>query len=258
MPAEAVCPGCDAHDWDETIDEIAAVCRSCGYVVEALPINQSSTDSATIGGPASEESESEARWADTYTVANSTEQQVGHALERLEVIADELRWASPVRATAAETLGAAAKQRVTDGRSVDLIVGAALHLAGKTEQEPRPLERVARSIGTDRDTLIQTTRVLQRELALDQPVCSASMYLPFLIAEREYSAEVERRATALVETVEQTGRATGISPSGLAAAALYEASDGNVTQRDLAYDAGITTETIRVRLQDIRHGRGSE
>lgn len=252
MSTDAVCPECRAQDWDETIDEVAAVCLTCGCVVHDFPVEKPPDDVPPTADQSTEDKDAEVTWAETYTVSSGMEQRLGHALEQLEAIADELEWPVQVRMTAAEILGQAAKQQVVDGRPFNRIVAATLYLAGRIERQPRPLARVARAIDTDPQAITDTSRVLQHELNLAPPVCSATAYLPFLCAELGFSDAAERRADALVEAVEQMDRTTGTSPPGLAAAAMYEAVDRNVTQRELAYQAGVTTETIRVRLHDIR------
>lgn len=44
----------------------------------------------------------------------------------------------------------------------------------------------------------------------------------------------------------------GVHPAGVAGAAIYLAADGGVTQRGIAEVAGVTKETIRVRVADFR------
>jgi transcription initiation factor TFIIIB Brf1 subunit/transcription initiation factor TFIIB len=60
------------------------------------------------------------------------------------------------------------------------------------------------------------------------------------------------RATNVIEAARTGDALNGKSPPGVAGAALYLASDSGVTQREVARTAGVTKETIRVRLNALR------
>lgn len=75
---------------------------------------------------------------------------------------------------------------------------------------------------------------------------------PFLLQEFELDEAVGDRAGFLLEAVDGSQRLVAKNRARIAGTALYLASDGAMTQQEVARAAGVSGGTIRQRLLDLR------
>lgn len=246
------CPVCHSSNLDPSFDEMDALCDTCGYVIRDF--GQEVTDDLNRDSSAQnsiKQNTERQSWADTYSVSSSTEKQIATALESLEDLSEKLSLSQETRIDGAHIYGKAAKKLLTDGRKTELIISGTLHIAAQMNGEPRPLAVFARLIGSDKNQVDRFSRFLQRELSLEVPISRPTDYIPYLNQEMGCSQQDCDRARAVLEEAETNGVTSGKSPTGFAGAALYSASDVAVSQREVAYLAGVTRETIRLRLRDL-------
>jgi transcription initiation factor TFIIIB Brf1 subunit/transcription initiation factor TFIIB len=249
-PADWQCPDCGGDRIEEGIGDVEGICPNCGLVVrdfESGPV----VEDATHDHSHDTDTDDRPQWLDHYSPSNATEQQVRLAVDTLDSLADDLSLSDETKVEAARRYGDAAKAKVTDGRSTVILVAATLHLVARSNGEPRPLAHVVREAGVEREPLAGMTRKLQRELEFEHTGSHPEDYLDHLARELGLESAVER-ATNVIEAARTGDALNGKSPPGVAGAALYLASDSGVTQREVARTAGVTKETIRVRLNALR------
>lgn len=250
-PAGSTCPDCGGDVLPLEAEDETAICGACGQVLrESEQARAASRDEE----PVSEDSDPSTTrdWSEQYAVTNSTEDQVATAFSILEAIGDDLELSREARANAAAVYSAAAKRTLTTGRPLEETVAAAVHLGAQHAGEPRPLAAVAETGQTQESNLCRVTKRLRRELDEQHAGSQPAEYLPYLCRTFDVPQSIADDARDLVEQATTTGTFGGCSPPGVAGAALYLAADGDLTQRAIARAAGVTTETIRVRLQDLR------
>lgn len=245
------CPKCNSSNVDEDFEKVRAICNDCGLVIRSFETNPSVNGEADSPDEPADEDEP-LTWSEAYTVRNSTEQRVAEAFVILEAVSESLRVSDDVRREAAALFSSAAKQNVTDGRPTEAIIAATVHIAGIATAKPRPLARITDALGLEKSQVGHLARVLRRELDHEYAGTATKAYLPFLRAELRYPPEVAERAEQLLAEAESTGITNGRSPAGIAGAALYCTSDGECSQREVASVAGVSKETIRVRVKDLR------
>lgn len=246
------CPNCSSTELDSSIVDASPVCEDCGLVVDNL--------SDGINLPEIEDSKeqgSDESWKDHVSVSNSTEANVAEAFAQIEAIADAFGLSSRTRAKASETFANAAIAGITDGRSTEAIVATAVYLAARHTGEPCPITRIVEPVDTDHSRVVQYTSLLQTQLETRFNIASATDYLTFFERELELDATIVEHAQAILAEKPED-RKQGANPVGFTAAALYLGGDGKFTQRELADASGITTETVRVRVGDLRRFREYE
>ncbi|WP_435345075.1 hypothetical protein [Haloarchaeobius sp. HRN-SO-5] len=239
------CPACGSHRFSKPVSSLDPICDDCGAVIS------DTVEHVELQEEPDDELSTELSWAEYYTISNSTEQQVASALEVLESISDGLTLATDVRKRAAEIYTEVAVENLTDGRSTDLMVGAVVALAARELGDPRPTGLIANAAAVRTGSLRRLIRQLPRELDWPSTVCRPGEYLPYLRQQLHLEGRHEAEALELLNSLDET-TVSGKSPVGFAGAALYLAAGGVVTQRTIAQTAGITGETLRVRLRDIR------
>lgn len=242
--SENQCPSCNGNVEDELAEIPQPVCSDCGFVVgeEVPPELDTDSDGAQSGIDS---------WETYYSVRNATEEQVAAALELLEQIEDKLLLSSEIKQQAAEVYKAFAIEGLTDGRSTRQVIGVSICLGCRNVGAARPSERVARALEVDSDSLRRLLRVMQQELELECTASSPSAYLSYFCRDLGLTDEVEHEANDLVGQFKSRSRITGKHPAGIAGAGVYLVASG-ITQREIADVAGVTKETIRVRLNEMR------
>ncbi|WP_411967351.1 hypothetical protein [Haloferax sp. YSSS75] len=238
------CPACNSLQVTEILSGLDPVCDDCGAVISE-DIEHSAVPDRV------DDDLLEIPWEEYCRVSNSTEQQVAIALAVLEEVADELSLGDSVREKAANLYAKAAIENHTDGRSTELVVSVLVALAARELGDPRPTSRIAEAAHVPTSSVRRLIRRLARELNRPAVACSPVEYLPYLREQLDLNIQHERDARELIISVEES-QFSGKSPVGVAGAGLYLAANGEVTQREVATVAGLTEETLRVRVRDIR------
>lgn len=238
------CPACGSSAVDTVIPSIGPICGDCGAVTTA-------TSETLSLAPTNERTEKTGSWSDYHTVTNSTEQRMAESFDILETIAEDLGLGRDTRERSAEVYAEAAIANLPDGRPTELTVGAAIVHGTRAGGEPRPSGCIAKAADVDPDALNRIAGLLSREL--DRPIsfCPPEEYLAYLSKELRLDTSAVTEAKRILGEIEGPVLA-GKDPVGFAGATLYLAAGGNVTQRKIAGTAGITTETLRVRVRDCR------
>jgi len=243
------CPQCECLLKFSVLEVPGQICRSCGYVI--------GTDAA-VGSikelTEEEDTDTDQSWSEFYSITNSTEQQVAAAFEQIESVAEDLYLTPEIREQAANVYGEASRENLTDGRPTTLVVGAAVCIGTREVEQPRPTERVASELDIDSDRLKQMIRQFQAELTRGYVELSPTAYVDYLCQEGDLSTQLQSEAEQLIDSVTESEAFsnTTVHPVGIAGAAIYVVSSGELTQRRIATLTGVSQETIRQRVSDFR------
>lgn len=243
----STCQACDEADFEELPEASHPVCTNCGFIAnDSLPVPEH-----TDNGGQTVDSDSTS-WKTFSSVTNSTEKQVVEAIDIIESLGDYLDLEPQTRHHSAEVYTAAAVDNLTDGRPTATVVAAAVSIGTRERECPRPVERVAETLGTEASRIQQTVRLFQQELDRGCTALSPTSYIPYICKEIGLETHVQTEASSLAERVETEGQSIGKNPAGVAGAAVYLTSTADITQREVAEIAGVTKETIRLRVKETR------
>jgi len=243
------CPQCESLLKFSAPEVPNQICRSCGYVIGTeAPVG--SIEEITE----EEDVETDQSWSEFYAITNSTEKQVATAFEEIESVAEDLYLTPELREQAADVYAEASRGNLTDGRSTTLVVGAAICIGTREVEQPRPTERVASELDIDSDRLKQMIRQFQAELTRGYVELSPTAYVGYLCQEAALSDQIKSEAEQLIETVVESELFSNaaVHPVGIAGAAIYMVSSGEITQRRIATLTGVSQETIRQRVNDFQ------
>ncbi len=151
----------------------------------------------------------------------------------------------------------ASTRNLVRGRSIDEVVAATLYAACRQCGVPRTLDEVATVSAIDRKSIGRTYRTLTRELGLKLLPQSPGDYIPRFCNKLELGIDVQREAKDLLEQVEREELASGVAPSGVAAATIYIAammSNHPCTQKEVAEVAGVTEGSDHPEPLQAHHG----
>lgn len=244
------CPACGSPEYEDIEPIPNPTCSECGLVIREnvdVPAQLEHEDK-TENGPL--------QWSEFYTVTNETEKQIAQGFDYLINISKQLQLSDEAVSEAAEIFVEAAIQNLANGRSWQLIAAAAVCLGSRGTSEPRPTGSVASAAGINSDRLQNAVRLLQRSLSQEYSSNPPENHISYLCSTLRLPSKHQDRAQQLVELYANRHTVVGKDPVGIASAAIYEAAEDCVTQRKIADEVGITTETIRVRLKELRKTMG--
>lgn len=242
------CPICDTEQIDESIDEFDGVCTACGFVIHDST-NASPPDWPVVNDDNSRDDTED--WMARCRIRNATEQRLAEAFEILETIADRLGVSVELRRDAANVYCEALLAGTTDGRDTTTTVAACVRLASLQAEKPIPKNRLTDSLDIEPGHFRQRYFVLCDELDRTPPTPEPAAYIPFLSDELTVDDEHRETSVQLLDDIGGDQSLVGKDPGGVAAAVLYFVGD-NHTQSDVAEAIGVSTETIRNRVAQLR------
>ena len=147
------------------------------------------------------------------------------------------------------------KKDLIRGRSIDAFVAACIYAACRMSEGPRPLKDITKASTRDHSEVARTYRLLIREMGLKMPLDSPLKFIPGIASKLKVGRNTEQMAIDILRRAQKRNGLSGKDPRGLAAAALYMASNQNGEkriQKAVALAAGTTEVTLRNRLRGIQ------
>lgn len=141
------------------------------------------------------------------------------------------------------------------GRSMEVLVAAAIYAACRVDGVPRTLDELQRVTGLPKTRVGAAFRSLHRELSLAVQAPQSAEYIQRFCSELELSAEVEREAARLLREFEPPGTSTSVSPCGTAGAAIYLAclaTGESRSEKAVSRVAGVSEVTLRNRYLEMK------
>ena len=179
---------------------------------------------------------------------SKAERNLAHGLGEVRRIASVLELSGSVRDQACQLFRSAQTEDLLRGRSIEAIAGASIYGACRCYGHSRLLDDVADAARVEQSRVTNAYKTLNTELGLPTQPVRPSEFIPRLASELEVPAYIRQRARRLAEQSESSGAASGVNPSGFAAACLYKAGceEGRwLTQAEVAEVASVTATTIR-------------
>ncbi len=286
------CPECGGHL--TTDDERAeTVCESCGLVVQEDHIDYGpewrafnpgeKDEKSRVGAPTTnllhdkglssqigwENKDSYGRtlsprqrrkmqrlrtWDERFRTRNHKERNLKQALGEIERMGSALGLSKDIRETASVIYRRALNEDLLPGRTIEGVATAAIYAAARQMNSPRSIDEVAAVSRVEEMEFKRAYRYIVRELNLAVAPANPQQYIGRLASALELDNESEKLAREILKSAEGTGTFNGKSPVGLAAAAIYAAS--NLTGNDLTQDqvgdvADVSNVTIRNRYQEL-------
>jgi transcription initiation factor TFIIB len=117
--------------------------------------------------------------------------------------------------------------------------------------QPVPKSRFTDFPGVDETKFHRSNLALCDELDIEPHLPKPKEYIPFLQTHLELADDVWNATERILTTVEGQQSFIGKDPAGVAAGAVYVSQD-EYTQWDVAKAVGLSTETVRQRIKQLR------
>ena len=195
------------------------------------------------------------KWQIRARVHSSIDRNLAQALSEINRLSSQMSLKSSVKDLAATLYRRLIVKRLVRSRSIDALATASIYAALRLRNLPRSLKEIARHSHLDEKVIGRYYRLLVRKLQIRMPIPDAKNYVPKLITKLELPGEMQAKVfEVLQDAKEHGGLIPGRDPRGLAAGAIYIASiitDNRVTQREIAFAAGVTEVTVRNRYKEL-------
>ena len=179
---------------------------------------------------------------------SEAERNLAHGLGEVRRIASVLELSDSIRDQACQLFRNAQNEDLLRGRSIEAIAAASIYGACRCNGHSRLLNDVVDAARVEQSRVTNAYKTLNTELGLPTQPVRPSEFIPRLASELDVPANIRQRARRLAEQSESSGVASGVKPSGFAAACLYKAGreEGRwLTQAEVAEVASVTATTIR-------------
>lgn len=144
--------------------------------------------------------------------------------------------------------------------SIRETVAACLYTASRIENAAVTPSEISETFELDENVLYRRSKKLITEIGAEHQIEMADLlnsteYVDRYCDELEVDDETTDRAREILEMSDEAGVSNGKSPTGIAAAAVYNAAldtGASVTQSELSDVSGVSEVTIRNRYQEQR------
>ncbi|HJU14764.1 MAG TPA: transcription initiation factor IIB [Candidatus Nitrosotalea sp.] len=194
------------------------------------------------------------KW-DQHSKSRRVNRSLVPALSIFDSIRIKLSIPSSVIEEAAYIYRKALSAKLTKGRNSNAMACAALYAACRKYDIPRTLRDISDAGNIRRKVLSRTYRVLITNLDLKLRPFDSTEFITRISNEVGISEKTRRGALVMISKLTDLGISAGKNPMSIAAAVLFLSCVLNgekKSQIDIAKSAGITTVTIRNRIQGLR------
>jgi len=194
------------------------------------------------------------KWQIRASLHGTARRNLLHAMTELDRLTEKLHLPSSIQEMAAVIYRKAFGKDLVRGRCIAAIAAAALYAACRYTKIPRTLNEVAEASVRKRGELARCYRLLVRTLDIQMPVDDPLDYVSKIGEKAGISSRTQGIAMKIVHEAKRKHVTSGKDPSGLAAAALYIASQFQnemVTQSELSRAADVTEVTVRNRKKEL-------
>lgn len=194
------------------------------------------------------------------SLTSSYERNLWIALPNFQRIREKIGVPAPVLQDAIKIYQLSVKQKLTMGRSINILIGASLFVSFKIHGIPRIVDEIIVPLNVSKKRVVKAYRLLLIQvipkLNLKVNHLGPIRYIDRIGEELELSMPIRKDSIRLLRTAKKNGLLLeGKDPKGLAAGALYLVSQLHNcprTQREIATASFITEVTLRVRCRDLK------
>ncbi len=194
------------------------------------------------------------KW-DQHSKSRTISRSLGPALSIFDSSRIRLSIPGSVIEEAAYIYRKALAAKLTKGRNANALACAALYAACRRCDIPRTLRDISEASNIRRKVLSRTYRILVENLDLKLRPFDSAEFITRISNEVGISEKTKRRAFEMLSKMVEFGISAGKNPMSIAAAVLFLSCVLNgerKSQLDIAKAAGVTTVTIRNRIQSLK------
>lgn len=188
----------------------------------------------------------------TLISTTGSELPLAFALTEIDRMASALKLSIDIKEATSKLYHRAAKEKLIKGRSIEELVSAMCYIVCRQNQIPRTLKEIA---AVSRVPIKQIRKTylhhLKRKLNIKIPPADPVSYIPRFCAALGLNGTVSAKAIRIIKETESIG-SQGLSPIGLAGAAIALVSEGERSNEQIAKVAGVDKFTIKKNSEMLK------
>ncbi|WP_457557694.1 transcription initiation factor IIB [Candidatus Harpocratesius sp.] len=194
------------------------------------------------------------------SLTSSYERNLWIALPNFQRLQEKLGLPEMVIQDAIKIYQNAVKEKLTMGRSIDILLAASIFVSLKIHGIPRVVEEIIKVVDVNKKNVVKCYRLLIIKILPKMNIRVSNLdpvrYIEKFGEDLELPMRIRQDAMRLVKRAKKNGLLVeGKDPKGIAAAAIYISSHLHKnprTQTDIAKLSHITEVTLRVRCRDLQ------
>src|SRR5918912_519548 len=142
------------------------------------------------------------------------------------------------------------------GRSIPVVLAAAVYIAHRDLEVPKTMKDIAGASNVKRKNIARVYRQLILELDYKVPNIDPVKCVTRVANNAKLAERTKRQAIDIMDKIKQNEISAGKDPMGLAATVLYMScikTGENITQKEISNVAGVTEVTLRNRFKDLKN-----
>ncbi len=193
-------------------------------------------------------------WDYRTKLHTSLDKNLSIAFNELHSIKDKLGLPDSIAEKAAYIYRKAQERCFSRGRSISVIITAAVYIACREAGIPKTLKEVAQANNLSSKATAKAYRLLVSELNMKTPTLDLMKCIAKISNKAALNEKTKRQAIAVMNDVVKKEISAGKNPMGLAATVLYISctkTGEHKLKKEIAQAAGITEITIRNGFKNI-------
>jgi transcription initiation factor TFIIB len=194
-------------------------------------------------------------WDSRSQAKTSSEKNLRIALYEMVKLKEKLGLSDAIIDRAAYLYRKAAKAQLVRGRTVKSIVGACVYAACRDMETTRTIIDISNHLQEKRKLIARSYRILFQNLRLTVPVTDPINCIIKFANNLQIPEITKREAIKIFDTLKEKELTAGKNPNAVAATVIYMAGIKTnivLSQHEITRISGITSVTIRNRLQDYK------
>ena len=194
-------------------------------------------------------------WDSRSQAKTSSEKNLRIALYEMVKLKEKLGLSDAVIDRAAYLYRKAAKAQLVRGRTVKSIVGACVYAACRDMETTRTIIDISNHLQEKRKLIAKAYRILFQNLRLAVSVTDPINCIIKFANNLQIPEITKREAIKIFDILKEKELTAGKNPNAVAATVIYMAgikTNINLSQHEVTRISGITSVTIRNRLQDYK------
>ncbi len=195
-------------------------------------------------------------WDSRSQAKTSSEKNLRIALYEMVKLKEKIGLSDAIIDRAAYLYRKAAKAQLVRGRTVKSIVGACVYAACRDMETTRTIIDISNHLQEKRKLIARSYRILFQNLRLTVPVTDPINCIIKFANNLQIPEVTKREAIKIFDILKEKELTAGKNPNAVAATVIYMAgikTNINLSQHEITRISGITSVTIRNRLQDYKN-----
>lgn len=242
-----MCPNCGSTDVEVKLDG-SKVCNECDNEFGATDSEERSDFQSGTRSRSRPSYSGIEKWQKTPSDDSTFE------LSELNRIISQLELPREVHEKVTELVEEAKDKGLMRGRDMSEMLAALIYIVAREEGSPRTLDEISEVTGVGKRRIGKSYRYIGREMGMRVVPPQPEDHIKRFADKLDLSEEVRARARDIIEQAKEKEILAGKAPTGIAASALYIASNiegEKRTQKEVAEMLNVTEVTVRNRSKEL-------